>query len=254
MSRVTGTKSLERAMAILREVAVHDARGVRLTDVAGSLGLDTSTAHRLLGRLVAEGMLARDARGRYRLGPVLYEFGQLASHRFTLPQEVPDAIQWVADDLGDSTFLTVRSGLDAVCLARCEGSFPIKVVAMIVGTRRLLGVGSSGVALLAAIDREEAAEIIAANAARYLQYGSASVARVRHRVDYARRVGYAVTESYLTRGVGGIGVAVPNPGRVPVYALSMIGLSSRLKQPNRDRIVSRLRELADAIAGPLGRR
>jgi DNA-binding IclR family transcriptional regulator len=175
----------------------------------------------------------------------------LASYRFAVPQNVEALIERVADELGDTAFLTMRTGLQMVCLTRKEGSYPIKVVAMSPGTRRYLGLGVSGVALLAKMPRDEADAVLKENQNRFAEFGSASVVKVRHRVEFARRVGYAVSESYFTKGVGGIGVVIPTDGAPPVFSLSLVGLTNRLRAPRRDEVVSKMQHFSREIANLL---
>src|SRR5690606_39494348 len=62
------------------------------------------------------------------------------------------------------------SDLDAVCIDRAEGSFPIRVLTQNVGTRRPLGIGSGSLALLAAAPDDEVDNILRRNASRLKDY------------------------------------------------------------------------------------
>ena len=65
----TGTQSLERAVALLREVASHGNRGARLTDLVADSGFSKATVRRLLVSLVRESLLEQDeSTRRYYLG------------------------------------------------------------------------------------------------------------------------------------------------------------------------------------------
>ena len=70
-------------------------------------------------------------------------------------------------ELGDTLFLTVRTGNDTLCVDRRIGSYPIQVLSIEVGARRPLGVSSAGVAILAAMPAQEARKIVAANETRF---------------------------------------------------------------------------------------
>jgi DNA-binding IclR family transcriptional regulator len=59
----------------------------------------------------------------------------------------------------------VRSGYDAVCIARVQGTYPIQTPAVPIGSRQPLGVNSGGLALLSALSEREVEEIIEAGAA-----------------------------------------------------------------------------------------
>jgi DNA-binding IclR family transcriptional regulator len=251
---VGGTRSLERALRLLREVAGFDMRGARLTDLVSRSGLETSTAHRMLKRLVASGLLDKDARGRYHLGRQTFELGLLAARRYDMRDAAVMPMRRVADVTGDVVFLTMRSGLDMVCLDRREGEYPIQVLSMAPGTRRPIGFGAGGVALLGAMRTEEADEVLRVNESRYRAFGPQVPARVRQGVETARRLGYGLSESHLTGGITGIGVVVPTDSVVPFLSISVVAMGDRLTGPRRDDAVEALREAARSIAETVDRR
>ena len=73
----------------------------------------------------------------------------------------------IAEATGDTVFLTQRSGLDAVCVDRQEGTFPIKTFTLEIGMRRPLGVGTGSLAILSALSEEEIQAIVNSNPPRY---------------------------------------------------------------------------------------
>ena len=81
--------------------------------------------------------------------------GLTATPRFNLREICHPALARIADATGDTVFLTQRSGLDAVCLDRREGTFPIKTFTLEVGMRRPLGVGTGSLAILSALPEED---------------------------------------------------------------------------------------------------
>ncbi len=72
--------------------------------------------------------------------------------------------------LADSFYLSVRSGLEVVCIDRVTGDAPIRVVPYDIGARRPLEVGAAGIVLLAAEEPDRAAEIMRHNATHYADY------------------------------------------------------------------------------------
>src|SRR5690606_31297222 len=95
--------------------------------------------------------------------------GQLAT-RFDIAELARPALIRLARETGDTVFLSVREGLDAICLERQVGSYPIKTLTLDVGDRRPLGVGAGSLALLAFLPEAEIAEIIASNEPRLVSY------------------------------------------------------------------------------------
>src|SRR5256885_14029580 len=70
----------------------------------------------------------------------------------------------------DTCYLTLRSGFDAVCLDRREGLSPIRVLTLDVGSRRPLGVGAAGLAILLRLSDGEAESLIQAAGPRLARY------------------------------------------------------------------------------------
>jgi DNA-binding IclR family transcriptional regulator len=142
---VSGTQSIERAVTVLRVLASRGRHGMPLAEIARHASLNRPTVHRILKCLCAQGATARDPDSRrYYLGQLVFELGLAASPQFTLNELCRPALLRLADRTGDTVFLTLRSGYDAVCIDRREGSFPIRALVLDVGTRRPLGVGAGG--------------------------------------------------------------------------------------------------------------
>ena len=249
--RETGTRSLEKALRLLRETAGFDVRGARLTDLVTRTGLGPATAHRMLKCLVDGGFLEKDARSRYHLGRQVFELGLLAAHRFDSRAIAEGPLTRLAEATGDVAFLMMRTGLDTVCLERREGRYPIKVLSLSPGMRRPLGFGVGGVAILAAMPPGEADAVLAANEARLRTFGPTVPETVRRAVEAARITGHGTSESHLTDGVVGIAVAVPADGAVPHLAVAVVAIEERLREGRRPDVVAALdtaaREVAIAI-------
>ena len=74
------------------------------------------------------------------------------------------------EQIGDTLFLTVRTKLDTLCIARLLGAYPIQVLSIEVGARRPLGVSSAGTALLAGLPEGQAEDIVERNEPRFASY------------------------------------------------------------------------------------
>src|SRR5262245_50455356 len=73
-----GVQAIQRMLAILRLVSHSRGTENTLANVAKSIGLATSTTHRFLRYLTAEGLLVYDKKTRfYSIGPLLFELGLL---------------------------------------------------------------------------------------------------------------------------------------------------------------------------------
>ena len=236
-------QSVERAAAVLHALAEQHERGARLVDVATATRLSRSTAHRLLTALVQLGLAEQDpSSGSYYPGLALLGLGAAAANRHNLTDLAAPFAQRLAERTGDTIYLAVRSGNDAVCVDRIEGVFPIKVLTWNVGDRRPLGVSASGLAIMSALADDEVARIVDANAARVEALTGHDRAGVLGLVEQTRRNGYAFNAGYSAPGMAAVAVAVRGARGEPFGSLCVAALAERLDSQRRETVV---RWLAD---------
>ena len=231
-------QSIERAAAVLRALAANGGNGNRLTDVARAVGLSKATTSRILGALVSEGFVEQDGEtGLYFVGFTLFSIGNAAAERFGLASAAQPALQRLAERTGDTVYLSIRSGEEAVCIDRVEGAFPIKTLTLNVGDRRPLGVGAGSLALLAFGPDGAVDSSISANAMRYSQYSRLTTADIHELVEQARRLGYALNDQRVIPGMSAVALPVRNARGEPVAALSVAAISTRMDPERRADIV-----------------
>jgi DNA-binding IclR family transcriptional regulator len=237
-----GTQSVHRVALLLRTIASTDEKGCRLIDLARQTNLERPTVHRLLKGLMKESLVDQDpATRRYDLGRLVYELGLAAVPRFNPRQLCEPALLRIADRTGDTVFLSARSGYDAVCLDRKEGSFPIRTLTVDVGNRRPLGVGAGGGALLMALPEQEVGEILAANARHFSRYANMKAQDVRAMIERARDIGYMFNDRHVTPGAMSIGLPITDPYGPPIAAISIGAITSRMEPERRQELVAILR-------------
>lgn len=236
----SGSQSIQRASALLQAVASRGLAGARLVELARHTGLERPTAHRILKSLIAERLLVQDGGRRYQLGPLIFEMGLSAGPQANIRQLCEPVLAGIAERSGDTVFLTVRSGFDSICVDRKEGGFPIKTLTLDIGTRRPLGVGAGGIALLMSLSDGEAERIITSNTPRLIYHGSLSVSALLEMVRRARRLGYALNDMQATPGAISIGLPIPNPSGSPIAAVSIGAIASRMTPERQAELVADL--------------
>lgn len=244
----TGAQTIERGIGLLKLVALQGSEGARLLDLSGAAGLARPTVHRMLQRLCAERMLTQDARSkRYFLGSLLYELGLAAPSPVRRMDRMRPVLKDLATSTGDTAYLVMRSGDEAVCLNIEEGSFPIRARTFEVGARRPLGIGAAGLALLAAFPPGDSKALIRSNLDAMLRY-RLTEARLLERVEHARAQGWAFSEGTITEGVSGAAVVVPSQATVPYMAISVAAISSRMPPSRMPRLRKELELTARRLA------
>jgi len=223
-------QSLERSIGILRALAAVGRAELRLSDVARAVRLSKPTTSRILSALCDQGLVETSRETRtFRLGPELVFLGWSAAQSFQLTRIARPVLEKLAETTGDTAFLTVRSGSEAVCADRVSGSYPVKALTMEVGSRRPLGIGSGSLALFAALPDDEIDQILKANADRLARFKAVRAARIRREIQQARARKYALAEGHVVKEVSGVGVAIKDPRGHPIAAVSVASISSRFE-------------------------
>jgi DNA-binding IclR family transcriptional regulator len=226
--------SLSRAMAIVRALAASAEDGLRVSELCKHLGLTQPTTHRLLQQLIEEGLVEQgEQTRRYRLAIDFFALAARAGDHGGLRETCRPSLLRLGASLGDSVFLLVRSGFDAVCLDRWEGPFPIRTFTGDIGGRVPLGVGQGALAILAYLPEAEQEEVLRYNVPRLQNMGSLDEVFVRTEAARVRAQGYANTSSGVFEGMAGAAVPVLDRNQRVVAALSVGTIANRL---NADRL------------------
>jgi len=243
------TQTLERAIGLMRILAAAGSEGRRLVDLQRETGLTKPTVHRILDSLRSQDFVEQveDSR-RYRLGKELAVLGWSAGRTvYDLKELAAEEMAAVASKTGDTSFLALRSGHEAVCIDRQTGSYPVKAFTVEVGTRRPLGIGATGVALLAALDPEQAELVSNTIRAQLSKFPNAGLRQIREAVAQARRDGYALSEGLMLKGVSGLAVTISDGHGHPVAAIGTAAISDRMTSKRIPEIVRILKMHANRI-------
>jgi len=243
------TQTLERAIGLIRMLAAAGVEGRRLVELQQESGLTKPTVHRILDTLKNEGLVEQveDSR-RYRLGQELAVLGWSANRTvYDLKELAAEEMAAVAAKTGDTVFLAIRSGMETVCIDRQTGSYPVKAFTVEVGTRRPLGVGATGVALLAALEPEQAEVVLEAIQEQLARFPNAGVRQIREAATNARRDGYALSDGLMVKGVRGMAVVIRDANERPIAAIGTAAISERMSFKRIPEIVRILRTHASHV-------
>lgn len=236
-------RSVERAVQMIDAIRGREPLGARLVDLAGDTGLQKTTAHRLLVTLRSLGWVDLDeATGLAHLGLPFVTLGVAASNRHGILELATPHLSRLAELTGDTVYLSVPDGGEAVCVARVTGSYPIRTLTLTVGDRRPLGLGAGSVALLAAMPEPTFTSVMAELPARTQRWPTVDLSKVSAQIEEARQRGYSVNDEALIPGVTGVGMAAKGSTGSPVAALSVASVTSRMVDDRLVQVVRWLRE------------
>jgi len=239
-----GTQLIARSATLLRLIANTNHQGARLVDLTLHSGLERPTVRRILQGWIREGLVRQHAGNkRYFLGVLMFELGLAAARSINMPALAARSLDRLADRTEDTVYLVQRSGLDAVCIARREGNFPVKVLTIDVGARRPLGAAAGSLAILAGLPAEERATIISSNRSQMESYEKLYGMSLDVAVSKTIQRGFALMPINVVPYVSAVAVSIPSRIGPPHAALSVSALSSRIME--NDRFVDIVRVMRD---------
>ncbi|UGY19816.1 IclR family transcriptional regulator [Bradyrhizobium septentrionale] len=230
--------AIQKVCAILRVLAQRSP--LRLTDIADTTSLNKATALRILNSLIEEGFVSRVAGAKtYELGQEARVMAVGARRSVDIAELAQPSLLRLSERSADTALLSVRSGVEALYLARSVGSHPLQPNYLQIGSRRSLGVGAGALALLVWLPDAEIEAVIEVIVPRLAKSPRITPKFLRERIAVARKAGHTVLIDAAFPGMGGVGVPVRDDAGEVVAALS-IGAAS-------DRIRRREGELADML-------
>ena len=243
---------IPRASRILHALASAGAEGARLTDLTASTGLSRPTAHRILKDLTVQGFVSQDGEtSRYLLGR---ELVMLALSAPPLPWDLPSLqsiAQSLADDVGDTVYVSTRTLEGVRYLVRAEGDFPVRALMVGVGEVKPFTSSYSGLALLASSPPEVVSRALDAHltdAPDGWWEQQQSETQMRAQLASVTDRGYCGGPGLVMPGVSGLAAPVHRSAGQPVLAISISAIDARLDDTRISQLAPRLLRAAGQIS------
>jgi DNA-binding IclR family transcriptional regulator len=253
-AEMSGSQSIGRAIGLLRILTRQPHGGMALAKLAEAAGLHPTTAHRQLAALLREGLVEQDGARRYHPGVELWLMGQVAARRFDVADLARETMKRIADETEDTVYLFVRSRHQAVCVARVEGSFPIRALTLVPGDRRPLGVNAGALALLSFQSAEVRDDVLAHLAPELRPLRGYSVDTVRRQVAETRTRGFSIVTGTIVPGMSAVAVPVLDRDGQALAALSVAAIEQRMSPKRCAQIAKFMQVEARALARRLSER
>jgi DNA-binding IclR family transcriptional regulator len=201
---------LTRVMSVL-SCFTEDEPDATAGRIARRTGIPSSTLHRLLADLVAEGLLARAPGRTYTIGARLWELGELSPLSLRLRETALSHMVRLYEATGENVHLAVLDGATpetsaALYVGRLTGSGSIPTLSRM-GGRQPLHTTGVGKALLSTRDGDWLDRFLTVPLARETTRSVTDPGVLREEIARARARGYATTREEMT--LGNISVAAP---------------------------------------------
>jgi DNA-binding IclR family transcriptional regulator len=225
---------------------------LRVSEVADSLDVARSTAHRLLGMLVYRQFAVQDPATRaYRPGPRLVEIGLAAIGALDVRARMRPYLTEIAARTGETVSLLVLDGDMVHFIDSIESERTVRVGSRF-DARMPAHATSAGKAMLAALS---AHEVLASYPTEKLvtvtERTLATRTQLLATLDQVRAAGFAVNHEESEIGLGAVGMAVFDIDGRPAAAFTVAAPMQRMTQRYVQAIAQELRGIAAAATAEL---
>jgi len=226
--RLIGAALLDKACDVLDVVAAAPD-GLGQAELTARLGLPRTTTYRILATLVARGLLRQDPSRRvYAIGFRLLEMAQGAWSSPDLPAAAAPELRALRDATGETAYVAVLEGGEAVALGKFEGAHEVRSAARL-GQRKPLHCTSQGKAILAFLPAAESDALL-----RRMNFVPLTIRSLRSRAELeaslvaVRARGYAIDDEEIADGVRCVGAPILSATGAVLGALSIAGPAWRM--------------------------
>ena len=247
-----GIQSLERAFAILEQVARH-RDGITLAELCKVVGLHSSTTFHLIKTMVQLGYANQDsATKKYKVGSKAFALAAGALDENELVNRATPALDLLTSRSGESSHFAIRLGDDIVIVAKTGGSGMFQLVDR-AGAVRPANATALGKVLLAALSPAQLDHYLGKHPlSRCTPKTIVEHDVLRAELEQVRRHGIAFDDGEFDAEVRCVAVPVHDfHGRV-AGAIGLSGPSWRLSLQSLDEKSKLVRQAAAELSSDLG--
>lgn len=248
MSQVT--TPLARYVRIL-EVLVSCPQGLNLTQIAQTVGLQASSAHRLVNALCEIGLVDRRADSKtFVLGARMERLCRLAVSAPSVVDMVDPELHELVREFSETAYLAQLNGTSVESIAT---AVPHDGEMTYVQPGRIMPIHAtaSAKAILAHQMPDLVRQLLDQPLTRYTENTPTNPQDILQELETIRRQGFAVCDSELDPGVLSLAVPVQGTDGAVQYAIGISGLSQRMRTKPVKEVAASLRRASGALAAKL---
>lgn len=249
---VEGTKSLDRALSVLLEVARAQGRGMTLSECSAVLGFSKATTHRILHTLTRREFLRLDSdRGTFTLGVTNLHLGIEFLERIDLRHEALPMLRELAEATGETVHLGRLSGTHVVYIEKVESSQAVRMYSRVGDSMPAYSTGI-GKTILAFLDDAEVDGHLPETLDRRAANTITDRETLRADLRRTRERGFSIDDMENEDGIRCTGAPVfDHTGRIQA-AISVAGPASRMTSRRLDELGPVVRAQADLVSARVG--
>ncbi|WP_144161312.1 IclR family transcriptional regulator [Paraburkholderia sp. BCC1885] len=251
-AKASGTAAFSKFIVVMQLIGDAD-EPLSATQLAAQCGYPRPTVYRIIGALLAEGLVVESLRGgAYQLGPRLMSLASRSWERSDLRVVAIDSLQSLRDATQETVHLAVRSGTEMVYIDKLESPHAVRMASRI-GTRVTLYSSSVGKAYLAALDPTARDALL--RGVRFERLTPNTIVERHALLDElaaTQKRGYADDREENEPQIFCYGSAITGPDGQPVACISISIPLFRKSKEAREMYIEPLKAACQAIAEKIG--
>ena len=220
-TKIAGTAAFSKFMAVLQLIADQN-EPLTIAQLAALSGYPRPTVYRILGALMAEGMVVENPRTRqFEVGPRLINLASRAWDRSDIRTTAIDPLRALRDATRETVHLALPSDAGMVYIEKLESPQAVRMSSRI-GTRVTLYSSSVGKAYLAGLGQQRREHLMAAiRMERFTDHTITDLATLRTEIEQTRARGYAEDREENEAQIFCYGAAISGADGMPLACISI---------------------------------
>lgn len=247
-------QAVDRALQLI-DLLAAGRKSLPLSVLAEQSGLSLTTVHRLLGTLMAHGLVEQSPEtSRYRLGMRFVELGMEILDRQSVRTVAYPVLNRLMEECKEVVHLGIVSDFEVVYVEKIDCYQTLRMYSQI-GRRSPLHCTGLGKALLAHLPPEDVREFLKRKGCRrYTERTITGVKELLAELALIRERGYALDNEEHEPGIRCVAAPVFGFRRTVVAALSVAGPTLRMDDAKVAQLIPLVREAAAEVSRRLGYR
>ena len=244
-------QALDRGINLLITLAREGE--LNLTDLALSVGMPPSTAHRMLGTLEKHGFVELDvATQHWAVGVEAFRVGSAYLGRTNLVESARATMRQLTEETGETANLAIADQGDVVFVSQIESHNPIRAFFR-PGTRGLMHASGIGKALLANFTRADVEKILHKKGCpEFTAKTITAPGALFADLDEVKRRGWALDDEERYTGMRCVAAPIYNSFSEAIAGVSVSGPTGRFPDNLIAEIGSRVKRAAQEITTSIG--
>jgi DNA-binding IclR family transcriptional regulator len=247
-----GSRSVRRALEMF-EFLLQQGEPATVGAIVSALRIPKSTAYELVRTLSEAGYLEPSGRGAgLFLGRKLFELGMAYRGQVDLLRDGSQIVEELRDASGETVQLSVLENDMMLVLLKEEGSRSIRIISR-VGSRVPVNWAAAGRLLVSDLDDATLAALLKGSVRQSPTGRSLTdVPKLIQQIRKFRKQGYATELNETNEHAGCVAAPVIDGSGRCVAAISIVAPEHRLGKPNREDLITKVRDAAAKLSGRLG--